>query len=90
MRFPGIAAKLVRISEITRNFHGCKNYFEKVCVVSWYESNGNIFNTEITEAHGARPQRKSILPIFTIDHSHNSVAEVRDEEIDQQSNAHPA
>ena len=27
--FPGISAKLVRMCEITGNFHRCKNIFEK-------------------------------------------------------------
>ena len=29
--FPGISVKLVRMCEITGNFHRCKNIFEKFC-----------------------------------------------------------
>src|SRR5579864_7126908 len=43
MRFPGHSAKLVRICEITRNFHRCKIFlifFANFCKrEAWYESN---------------------------------------------------
>src|ERR1700756_940353 len=43
MRFPGHSGKLVRICEITRNFHRCKIFlifFANFCKrEAWYESN---------------------------------------------------
>src|SRR5271167_935896 len=43
LRFPGISAKLVRICEITGNFHRCKiflNYFANFCKRAvWYGGN---------------------------------------------------
>ena len=48
--FPGIAEKLVRICEITGNFHRCKNFLENFCQGGGNGGNGAEFlTTEVTE-----------------------------------------
>ncbi len=89
--FPGISAKLVRSCEITENLHRCKKFlgfFENFCKREmWYEGNEqNILFPEDTGEH----RGVLLLPLLAIHHSLDSIAKVKDVEIDQQGHADSA
>jgi hypothetical protein len=97
LRFPGISAKLVRICEITGNFHRCNiflDYFANSCERGvWY--GGNVrggpkpsrcglgkYQKLLLTTGGTGQHGELILPVFTVDHAFDSVPQVENVEID--------
>lgn len=82
---PEFPLKLVRRIEITGNFGGCKKYFVKFCR-GRFRGPAKGFTTEDTEDHrGKEPWSGLSFPVFTVDHALDTVPEMRDVEVDQES-----
>jgi hypothetical protein len=83
---PEIPLKLVRRIEITANFHRCKEYFVKFCGRGRFRAPAKGFTTEGTEDHrGKNPWGWLSFPIFAVDHALDAISEMRDVEVDQES-----
>src|ERR1700691_517511 len=59
-RFPGISAKLVRMCEITGNFHRCKKFFAIFCQRGWYGGNGGCPTSKAAN-YGRKVRRNMLL-----------------------------